>query len=198
VNVVVVDAGGANLGSVCVALERLGVEPVVSADAAAIVAADRVILPGVGAAAPAMARLRAAGLVPVLRALRRPLLGICLGMQLLFERSDEGDVEGLGLLPGRVRKLRADPLVRVPHTGWNRLLRRRDDPLLEGVDDGAPAYFVHGYAVPVDALCVAACAHGDEFAAIVRRGDVAGVQCHPERSGPVGARILANFLGAGR
>jgi glutamine amidotransferase len=198
VSVAIVDAGGANLGSVRVALQRLGVEPVVTADPVAIAAAARVILPGVGAAGAAMARLHAIGLVPVLRGLRQPLLGICLGMQLLFEHSEEGDVAGLGLLRGRVRALRGDGRVRVPHMGWNRLLRRRDDPLLAGVDHGAQAYFVHGYAVPVDAQCVAACEHGAEFAAIVRRGAVAGVQFHPERSSTVGARILANFLGDGR
>ena len=197
-SVVIVDAGGANLGSVRVALERLGARPLVTADPAAIAAADRVILPGVGAAGTAMARLHAAGLVPVLRALRQPLLGICLGMQLLFEHSEEGDVAGLGLLRGRVRALRGGAGVRVPHIGWNRLRRRRDDPLLDGVDDGAQAYFVHGFAAPVDADCVAACAHGDAFAAIVRRGNVAGMQFHPERSSAVGARLLGNFLGAGR
>ena len=197
-SVVIVDAGGANLGSVRVALERLGARPLVTADAAAIAAADRVILPGVGAAGTAMARLHAAGLVPVLRALRQPLLGICLGMQLLFEHSEEGDVAGLGLLRGRVRALRGSAGVRVPHIGWNRLRHRRDDPLLDGVDDGAQAYFVHGFAAPVDTDCVAACAHGDAFAAIVRRGNVAGMQFHPERSSAVGARLLGNFLGAGR
>ena len=195
-SVVIVDAGGANLGSVRYALQRLGVEPRVTDDPGAIAAADRVILPGVGAAAPAMARLQALGLVPVLRSLRQPLLGICLGMQLLYERSDEGDVAGLGRLPGRVRALRGDARVRIPHMGWNRLRRRRDDPLLAGVEDDAQAYFVHGFAVPVADECVAACEHGEPFAAVVRDGTLAGVQFHPERSSAVGSRILANFLRA--
>lgn len=193
--VVVVDAGGANLGSVCVALERAGATPVVSADAGTIAAAERVVLPGVGAAGPAMARLAARGLLPVLRARRAPLLGICLGMQLLFEHSDEGDAACLGLLPGRVGALRGDARIRVPHIGWNRLRRRRDDPLLDGVPDAAHAYFVHGFAVRPGPDCVAACDHGGEFAAVVRRGAIAGVQFHPERSSTVGARILANFVG---
>jgi glutamine amidotransferase len=141
-----------------------------------------------------MARLRQLGLVDTLRGLRRPVLGICLGMQLLFERSEEGDVDCLGLIPGSVRKLQASAQVRVPHMGWNTLRRRRDDPLLDGIDDGAHAYFVHSYAVPVDGSCVAACDHGGEFAAIVRHGDVAGAQFHPERSAAAGARLLHNFL----
>ena len=193
-NVVLVDSGGANTGSVRYALQRLGVDAPVTADPAAITAADRVILPGVGAAGPGMARLRALGLVDTLRALRQPVLGICLGMQLLFDGSDEGDADGLGLLPGRVRRMPAGDGVRVPHMGWSRLRRLRDDPLLHGLDDGAWAYFVHGYAAPVTADCVAAGEHGAPFAALVRRGNVAGAQFHPERSAAAGARLLRNFL----
>ena len=194
--VVLVDSGGANLGSVRYALERLGVAPVVSGDPSVITAADRVILPGVGAAAPAMARLQQMNLVDLLRGLKQPLLGICLGMQLLFEGSEEGDVECLGLVPGRVRKMPASPGVRVPHMGWNRLRPTRADPLLAGVADGAQAYFVHSFAAPVTADCLASCEHGQPFAAMVRRGNVAGAQFHPERSGAVGARLLQNFLQA--
>lgn len=193
-DVVLVDAGGANIGSVCYALERLGVNARLSADPTVIVAADRVILPGVGAAPVAMQRLLALGLVDVVRGLTQPLLGICLGMQLLFESSDEGDVECLGLLPGRVTKLRSQPGVRVPHMGWHGLRRRRDDPFLAGVDDGAAAYFVHSFAAPVTADTVALCTHGVEFAAVVRRGHCHGAQFHPERSGAVGAQLLRNFL----
>jgi glutamine amidotransferase len=168
-----------------------------TADAEAILGADRVILPGVGAAAPAMARLNELNLVPLLRGLRQPLLGICLGMQLLFEGSEEGDVDCLGLVPGRVRRMPASPGVRVPHMGWNRLRPTRDDVLLAGVADGAQAYFVHSYAAPVTDDCLASCDHGQPFAAMVRRGNVAGAQFHPERSGAVGARLLQNFLQAG-
>jgi glutamine amidotransferase len=197
VKVVLVDSGGANIGSVRYALERLGVAADMTADAEAILGADRVILPGVGAAAPAMARLNELNLVPLLRGLRQPLLGICLGMQLLFEGSEEGDVDCLGLVPGRVRRMPASPGVRVPHMGWNRLRPTRDDVLLAGVADGAQAYFVHSYAAPVTDDCLASCDHGQPFAAMVRRGNVAGAQFHPERSGAVGARLLQNFLQAG-
>lgn len=196
-NVVLVDSGGANLGSVRYALQRLGVEPAVSGDAVVIAAADRVILPGVGAAGPGMARLRELGLVQPLRDLRQPLLGICLGMQLLFEGSEEGGERCLGLIPGQVRRMPESPGVRVPHMGWNRLQARRENPLLRGIDDGAQAYFVHSYAAPVTADTVAESTHGRHFAAIVQRGNVAGAQFHPERSGAVGARLLANFLESG-
>lgn len=194
--VVLVDSGGANIGSVRYALERLGVSAGMTADAETILAADRVILPGVGAAAPAMARLRQLNLVPLLRGLKQPLLGICLGMQLLFEGSEEGDVECLGLVPGRVRRMPPSAGVRVPHMGWNRLRPTRADPLLVGVAEGAQAYFVHSFAAPVTADCLASCEHGAPFAAMVRRGNVAGAQFHPERSGAVGARLLQNFLQA--
>ncbi|HBD18978.1 MAG TPA: imidazole glycerol phosphate synthase subunit HisH [Arenimonas sp.] len=196
-NVVLVDSGGANLGSVRYALQRLGVEPAVSGDAAVIAAADRVILPGVGAAGPGMARLRELGLVQPLRELRQPLLGICLGMQLLFEGSEEGGETCLGLIPGQVRRMPESPGVRVPHMGWNRLQARRESPLLRGIADGAQAYFVHSYAAPVTADTVAESVHGQPFAAVVQRGNVAGAQFHPERSGAVGARLLANFLESG-
>lgn len=192
--VVVVDAGGANLGSVRHALERLGARVRVSADPDDVAAAPRLVLPGVGAAGPAMACLRERGLVPAIRAFRRPLLGICLGMQLLFEASAEGDVECLGLLPGEVRALRPAPGLRVPHMGWNRLLPLRADALLDGLGDQASAYFVHGYAAPVGDCTLATCTHGETFAAAVGRGNVRGVQFHPERSSTAGARLLANFL----
>lgn len=195
--VVLVDSGGANLGSVRYALERLGVAPVVSGDAAVIAGADRVILPGVGAAAPGMARLRELDLVPTLRGLDKPLFGICLGMQLLFESSEEGEVDCLGLLPGRVRRMRPATGLRVPHMGWNRLNPRGRSPLLEGIPDGAQVYFVHGYAAPVDANTIASSEHGDAFAAVVQRGKVAGAQFHPERSAAFGARLLANFIEQG-
>lgn len=193
-NVVLVDSGGANIGSVRYALQRLGVDAPVSGDADQIRAADRVILPGVGAAGPAMARLHALGLVPTLQALERPLLGICLGMQLLFEHSEEGDVACLGRLPGQVTRLPESPGVRVPHMGWNRLQPTRESSLLRGVPAGSQAYFVHSYAAPVTDDCLAACDHGADFAAVVQRGNVAGAQFHPERSAAVGARLLQNFL----
>lgn len=193
--VVLIDAGGANLGSVRYALERLGARVRVSACTDEIHAADRVILPGVGVPAVGMARLHELGLVETVRGLRQPLLGICLGMQLLYESSEEGDVECLGLLPGRIRKLvPGSGATRVPHMGWNRLRRERDDPLLAGIDEGAHAYFVHSYAAPVGVATLASCTHGGDFAAVARDGNRYGAQFHPERSAAVGARLLENFL----
>jgi imidazole glycerol-phosphate synthase subunit HisH len=192
--VVLIDSGGSNIGSVQYALERLGVSAPLTRDATLIQQAERVILPGVGAAAPAMARLREANLVELIRSLKQPLLGVCVGMQILFERSEEGDVECLGLIPGTVRKLPAAPGLRVPHMGWNRLERLRESPLLDGISEGAYAYFVHSYAAAEGPDCIAASEHGVGFAAMVERGNVAGAQFHPERSAAVGARLLENFL----
>lgn len=192
--VVLIDAGGSNIGSVQYALQRLGVEAPLSADPAVIGAAERVILPGVGAAAVAMQRLREHRLVEFVRQLRQPLLGVCVGMQILFEHSEEGDVPCLGLLPGRVTRLQPSPGIRVPHMGWNRLRHDGTDPLLDGIADGAFAYFVHSYAVAASSAAIARCEHGHPFVAVARQGNVAGAQFHPERSASVGARLLENFL----
>jgi glutamine amidotransferase len=193
--VALIDAGGANLGSVRYALERLGVTARIVRDGDGLRDAARVILPGVGAAPQAMRLLRERGLDTALRTSQVPLLGICLGMQLLFDASEEGDVACLGLLPGCVIKLRPGPGTRVPHMGWNTLRPTRDAPLLDGIPTGAQAYFVHGYAVsPAGDDCIASCDHGSGFAAVVQRGHVCGAQFHPERSAAVGARLLANFL----
>lgn len=198
-----IDAGGANLGSVRYALERIGAAPRLVRDADALGEPERIILPGVGAAAPSMALLRARGLDAALRASTVPLLGVCVGMQLLFERSEEGDVECLGLLPGRVRRLAGGPGLRVPHMGWNRLRKRvdaegRTTPLLDGIDDGAHAYFVHSYAVfadeQSDACVLADTDHGQRFAAVVGQGRRYGAQFHPERSSVAGLKLLDNFL----
>ncbi len=192
--VVMIDAGGSNIGSVQYALQRIGVEAPLTRDAELIRAAERVILPGVGAAAPAMARLREAGLVELVRSLSQPLLGVCVGMQILFAHSEEGDVDCLGLLDGEVRKLAAGPGVRIPHMGWNQLEHDGDEPLLAGIEAGAHAYFVHSYGVPESPDAVAVCRHGAPFVAVARRGNVAGAQFHPERSAAVGARLLENFI----
>ncbi|NIJ95107.1 glutamine amidotransferase [Xanthomonas campestris] len=193
-DVALIDAGGANLGSVRYALERLGVEARLVRDAAGLQGAQRVILPGVGAAPEAMSRLRAQGLVEPLRHLQVPLIGICLGMQLLFEHSEEGDVDCLGVLPGIVRHMTPALGIRVPHMGWNQLVPMRDSALLAGLPERASAYFVHGYAAPVTADTVAACDHGGLFTAVVQHGLRCGAQFHPERSAETGARILRNFL----
>ncbi len=196
-DVVIIDSGGANLASLVFALERLGARPRVSADPAVIVAAPRLLLPGVGSAADAMRRLRGNGLDAVIAALTQPLLGICLGMQLLFEHSDEGDTRCLGVLPGRVTALAAAPGLPVPHMGWNTLESLRPDPLLEGIAGGEYFYFVHGYAASPAETTLAVTDYGGPRVAVARRGNFRGVQFHPERSGPAGARLLANFLGIG-
>ena len=194
--IAIIDSGGANIASVRFALERLGVDSVLTADPAVISAAERVILPGVGAAPVAMAQLARTGLVECIRGLTQPVLGICLGMQLLFERSEEGDTPLLGLVGGTCGAFDPGVGLTVPHMGWNRLLPRGEarHPLLSGVEDGAHVYFVHSYAAPVSADTVASCSYGVDFTALVARGNFMGAQFHPERSGPVGARILGNFL----
>jgi imidazole glycerol-phosphate synthase subunit HisH len=191
---VIIDSGGANLASLQFALERLGARAVVSSDARTIAASPRVLLPGVGSAADAMRRLRRSGLAELLPTLRQPVLGICLGMQLLFERSAEGATECLGVLPGAVRRLEAARGRPVPHMGWNQLADPREDPLLEGIEPGEYFYFVHGYAAPTSEVTLAEVHYGEALSAAVRRGNFWGTQFHPERSASAGARLLGNFL----
>jgi imidazole glycerol-phosphate synthase subunit HisH len=194
--VVVVDNGGANTASVLFALERLGAPASLSADAARIAAAPRVILPGVGAARDGMQRLARSGLDSVIRGLRQPLLGICLGMQLLYEGSAEGETDCLALIPGRARRFDTGPDRPVPHMGWNTLAPSAC-ALLAGIEAGDYVYFVHSYALPPGPDTVATCEYGGRFCAAVSRGNFHGVQFHPERSAAVGARLLANFLALG-
>lgn len=195
VRVALVDSGGTNIGSVAYALERLGATARLTADPATIRAADRVILPGVGAAGAGMRRLRQAGLVEVLHELEQPLLGVCLGMQLLFERSEEdGGVDCLGLLPGQVVAIPGTDSERVPHMGWNTLTALREDRLTDGIRAGERAYFVHSYAVPVTADTVLSTEHAGRWTAVTGRGNRWGAQFHPERSADVGARLLRNFV----
>ncbi len=193
-DVALIDVGGANLGSVRYALERLGARVQLVRTAAGLEGAQRVILPGVGAAKPAMQRLHEEGLVEPLRRLEVPLMGICLGMQLLFEHSEESGVETLALIPGTVRKLVPATGIRVPHMGWNRLLPLKPSILLHDIPERASAYFVHSYAAPLNAHTVAACDHGGLFTAMVEQGRYFGAQFHPERSGDTGSLMLRNFL----
>lgn len=192
--IVLVDAGGTNIGSVRYALQRLGVDASMSDDAGCIRAASHVILPGVGAAGPGMQRLRERGLIEVIRGLRQPVLGVCLGMQLLYERSDEDDSECLGVIPGRVRHLPGGEGLRIPHMGWNRLHVNGSDALLRDIGEGARCYFVHSYAPPITQHTLAATSYGIPFAAVARRDNFYGTQFHPERSSKAGAQILENFL----
>jgi glutamine amidotransferase len=197
--IVIVASGGANTASLQFALQRLGVESVLSADASRIRAASHVILPGVGAAADAMQRLRQGHLDTVIPALEQPVLGICLGMQLLFEASQEGasrqgDVRCLGIIPGRAERFATSPGRPVPHMGWNTLDIRRRCALLMGLADGDYAYFVHSYALGLSEATVASTGYGAPFSACVQWRNFYGAQFHPERSAAVGARLLGNFL----
>jgi glutamine amidotransferase len=191
---VIIDSGGANLASLQFAFERLGARTHVTTEADEITSAARVVLPGVGAAADAMQRLRSSGVAALLPKLTQPVLGICLGMQLLFAHSEEGSTDCLGILPETVRRLRAAPGLPVPHMGWNQLDPVRDDPILEGITTHDYVYFVHSYAAPVSAITVATADYGIAVSAVVRKGNFWGAQFHPERSAATGARLLANFL----
>jgi glutamine amidotransferase len=191
---VIIDSGGANLASLQFAFERLGAQTCVSADPAAIAAAARVVLPGVGSARDAMQRLRKSGLAEVLPRLTQPVLGICLGMQLLFRHSEEGSTDCLGILPDEVRRLKPAAGRPVPHMGWNQIVPAGGDPLLEGVAANDYVYFVHSYAAPVSRLTLATADYGIAVSAVVRRDNFWGTQFHPERSAETGALILANFL----
>ena len=194
-SLVIVDTGCANLASVSYAFERLGAAPIISDDALCIKAADRVVLPGVGAAPFAMKNIHAKNLKPVLTSLTQPIIGICLGMQILFETLEEGgsQVEGLGLVKGHISKLDTIELAS-PHMGWNRLNLMKDDPLLTGIQSGEYAYFVHSFAAATSDATLAQTEYGSPFSAIVRQGNVWGCQFHPERSSKTGAKILNNFL----
>jgi imidazole glycerol-phosphate synthase subunit HisH len=193
-DVVLVDAGGSNIGSVQAALQRLGVAAEMSADGERIRRATHVILPGVGAAKPGMQRLRNSGLDTVIPKLTQPVLGVCLGMQLLFESSEESDTRCLGVVPGRVSRFSEAESGRVPHMGWNNLQRLAESPLMAGIENGDCAYFVHSYAVPLGLATVATCTYGRTFSAVVAWRNFYGAQFHPERSAAVGARLLSNFL----
>jgi len=192
--IAIIDSGGANIASLRAALARLGADSVVTTDHGVIQRASRVLLPGVGSAHNAMLRLRGAGLERLIPTLKQPLLGICLGMQLLFDRSDEGPVNCLGVIPGSIGKLQSEPGRPVPHMGWNQMTQVRIDPLLDGVSSLDYVYFVHSFAAPTSSATVAITDYGVALTAVARRDNFCGTQFHPERSGVVGARILANFL----
>jgi glutamine amidotransferase len=196
--IAIVDYGIGNLGSVTKGFAAAGAETLLTGDPASLRQAEALVLPGDGAFGATMDEIRTRDLVGVLldaAAAGTPLLGICIGMQLLFEESEEhGRHPGLGLLPGRVRRLDEGTLS-VPHMGWNRLKRTRPHPLLEGLEDGAYVYFVHSYFcdAPEDVV-VATTDYGRDFAAIVGRDHVLGVQFHPEKSQAVGLRMVKNFV----
>lgn len=193
--VTLIGYGSGNVASVRFALERLGARVRVTADPADVMDAERLILPGVGAAGYAMKQLTALGLTEALKAFERPLMGVCLGQQLLFETSaEDGGVDLLGLIPGHVAAIEPKPSMPSPHMGWSRLTKRRDDPLLDGVADGEWAYFVHGFVCPDGDSTIAAADYGQPVPAVVNYKNRWGCQFHPERSAKTGARILKNFL----
>jgi len=189
----VVDYGAGNIASVCKALRHVGADPVIARNAAELQRAAAIVVPGVGHFAATQALdtpWRAAIRAAVDRGI--PLLGICLGMQWLFQRSQESpDVPGLGLLEGTC--VRIEGAVKIPHVGWNSMTRLREDPLLSGVDDQS-VYFTHSYIAPVTDACVASTQYGREFASVISTNRVAGVQWHPEKSGPAGLQLLRNFV----
>ncbi len=191
---VIIPSCGANLASLQFALERLGADVPLTEDPARIRAASHVILPGVGAARASMERLAAAGLVDVIPKLTQPVLGICLGMQLLFASSEEENTRCLGVIDAEVRRLPASPDHPVPQMGWNELAPVGESPLLAGVARGAYAYFVHSYVAPPGPYTRAVSTYGVPFSAVVEQGNFYGTQFHPERSSRAGARMLDNFL----
>lgn len=198
VRVALLDYGAGNLRSAQRGLERAGADVTVTDDAATAAAADALVVPGVGHFGSCVLGLRDAGLGDLVvdaAASGRPVLGICVGMQLLYERSEEGDRPGLAVLPGEVVRIRPTDGLRIPHMGWNVVEARADDPVLEGVA-GERVYFVHSYyAQPSDPGHVVATAdYPDPFPCVVRRGNVVGTQFHPEKSAEVGARFLRNWV----
>ncbi|AFJ46564.1 imidazole glycerol phosphate synthase subunit HisH [Shimwellia blattae DSM 4481 = NBRC 105725] len=193
-SIVILDTGCANLSSVKWAVQRLGYTPLVSRDADVVLNADKLFLPGVGTARAAMEQLRERGLIEMIKACTQPVLGICLGMQLLGSRSDESDgIDTLGIIDAPVEKMR-DCGLPLPHMGWNRIVPKAGSRLFNGIDEGAWFYFVHSYAMPVNESTIAHCQYGEPFTAAVQKDNFYGVQFHPERSGAAGARLLKNFL----
>jgi glutamine amidotransferase len=192
VKLAIVDLAYGNIGSIEFAFERLGVKPVLTSDPEEISSADRVVLPGVGAAGHAMQRIDQLGLRTSLKSLEQPALGICLGMQLLFQRSEEDGTDCLGVIPGAVRALQPAPGMPVPHMGWSKLETSEDGI---GLVSGDYVYFAHGYAADPSDATVASVDYGREIPAVVRKGNWLGAQFHPERSSGAGARFLETFLG---
>ena len=194
--IVIVNTGCANISSVRFALERLGVSVEVSDQENVIKAADKVFLPGVGTASAAMQSILQKKLAPTLQELTQPVLGVCLGMQLMVSTSAEssaGEIDCLKLMPGAVKRMQANGQ-RLPHMGWNTVNSVAENPLFAGIDDGTYFYFVHSFAVPVYEHTLASCEYGQPFSAAIGHNNFYGVQFHPERSGDAGAQLLTNFV----
>lgn len=189
----IVDSGGANLASIQFALDRIGSQSFVSSDVDQLIKADKLLLPGVGAAKKAMQTLHRHGLIEFLQTSPQPILGICLGMQLLFEDSEEGHVECLGLLPGKVKSIPTELGYSIPHMGWNQLNIIKSNCITKNIPQNSYVYFVHSYYAGVSSNCIASTDYNINMSAIVGIQGVWGCQFHPERSGVVGAKILENF-----
>ncbi|WP_161887791.1 imidazole glycerol phosphate synthase subunit HisH [Pontibacter russatus] len=190
-NLVIVDYKAGNVQSVLFALERLGVQATLSADFETIKAADKVIFPGVGEASSAMAQLKARNLDKLLPTLEQPFFGVCLGMQLLCQHSEEGDTDLLGIIPLQVKRFQTD--LKVPHMGWNQL-ENLQSPLFEGLQEQEYVYYVHSYYVPLSEYTIAQSSYPEPFSAALRYKNFYAAQFHPEKSGPAGSQILKNFL----
>ncbi|MEO6047456.1 MAG: imidazole glycerol phosphate synthase subunit HisH [Candidatus Kapaibacterium sp.] len=189
----IIDYGAGNIRSVQNALERIGAESIVSDDPAQLDAATRLILPGVGSAKSAIRRLGNSDLAGWIRLTEKPILGICLGMQLLYELSDEGATQCLGMIQGTIRRFTGTE-IKIPHIGWNIVRPTISDPLFAGMEDGGYFYFVHSYFATISPQTVAVTDYGGNFSSVVVRGNIRGVQFHPEKSGSAGLRLLKNFI----
>ena len=202
--IAIVDYGMANLRSVQKAFERVGHAAEITSDPNRVAEAERVVLPGVGAFCDAIAQVRETGLdAPILAHLRadKPFLGICLGLQLLFDVSyEDGEHEGLGIVPGKVIRFAPQPNLKIPHMGWNSLTFPQAHPILSGIDPGSHVYFVHSYhVIPTDPSVIAATSdHGGPFVAMIAKGNLTATQFHPEKSQKVGLQLLKNFAGMTR
>lgn len=191
----IIDKVGTNIASLQFALERLGKQPIITTDAKKIQAASHVILPGVSTVARAMYQLTEANLLPTLRSLTQPVLGICSGMQILFATSEEGMADGIGIYANNVTKLPVSSAYTLPHMGWNTLsIKKADCALLAGISEQDFVYFVHSYAANLSEETVASAEYGTTFSAVVAKNNYFGTQFHPERSGKVGEKMLQNFI----
>ena len=189
--VVIIDYGAGNVKSVRFALERLGITPELTKDHDTILSADKVLFPGVGEARSAMAAINAAGLNELIPGLKQPVLGICLGMQLMCEHSVERHTDGIGIFPLTVEKMTGD--IKVPHMGWNQITDLKS-PLFAGLDEGEYMYFVHSYYVPDSQYSIATTDYGIPYASAIQKENFFGCQFHPEKSSDAGQLILKNFL----
>ncbi len=192
--IAIIEGGGANFLSVTTAVERLGIDYQFTQNPQIIQSADAVLLPGVGTAGFAMQTLANSGLIGVICGLTQPVLGICLGMQLLYDYSEEDSVECLGLIPGRIKKFPIGSDLIVPHMGWNNLNPKSTNPVIQDITTTDNVYFVHSYYAPINQATVASCDYGTEFTAVAAHKNFYGMQFHPEKSGVVGAKLLANFF----